>query len=287
MEQYQLALAFSPNCLWDDFLTEEDNIQEFFQRLESILFQDYCTIYYSPSSQTDLHTVFDLLGDTLGLSTRFARLLDQNNVQEVDDRDTKINFYAYLGYGATRKIDMPEIKQALAKKFKHTALIEFSTMCASYTYQIIQDVSGDLSLNSFIVLPTYKDFLVHLSNIFPRRFDETYTKAKHYHPSQHDNLQPNLIKRGEEVALLRCSLEDARNMLQVAFHKNGHHEDYLFFYYSEDRNVPVLFYKASRASNDTIFNFHAYHISAKELFDKYNITASELKIHTTYAAHKA
>jgi hypothetical protein len=275
----QLRLTFSPNTLSQigDYLLDEEKASEFITRLEAILFHDYCTFFYNPKEQEEIDTALELVNETQGLATRFRGMLASNNCEEADNTYAGYTVFDYKGHGHSIPLEATTLVRLYEQE--NTALIEFSSKTEPYEIQTYLDKRGTMEDNKkFKVLPTYRAFSEWANTRRPRRFDEQYTRDKHFDPNYSSAASTDKIKRGNPSAILRCSFEEAKEILHFAFHKDRNHEDFLFFHHQSASNeFPVLLFKASRGSKDTQFHFHAYHVQEIELIQKYKTTLDDLR----------
>ncbi len=294
MEQLHLTFAPIEQAKWEDFFLEnEKNVERFLLLIDNILFNDYCKLYYSPTTQKYLSDVFDVAGEALNAGLLFFNILDKaKNVVPIDERDTKLNLYEWLGDGNTAPVENKEIGLLFGQKFGALILPipkkNFDNHVSSIIAQTHKRTASMLSIEYII---DYHGFLDWANSCHPRRFDEQYTRDKHFNRGFIGSSAENPLKRGESVAMVRCDLSEVKETLHRAFHKiqdqNRDHEDFLFFYDGKIQNYPILLFKASRSSPDTTFNFHAYHISESELKVKYKIDPKTLKNKSIYVLQSA
>lgn len=266
-----LYLTFSPNTVQqlEDYLLSETNIVDFFQRLNAVTFNDYCTFFYAPVLGKKMNEFFDTIDDN-GHSDYFLSLLDNPNFQSIEDSSLGgALFYEYLGYGNMRladKQDIPASEVLFASN--NAAFLEFSNKKEDYYTSIVVDKKRIAEqARPFKVITTFKSFIEWSSKCLPRNFDKT-NESKHQTGG----------KSGFGSDIL-CSQEEAERILNIAFHKEGHHEHHLFFYHLPKETKPILFFKSAQWDREMpdFFRFHAYHISEQELNKNYRIRPTELK----------
>jgi hypothetical protein len=265
MPMNHLHLTISPVFFnhFQDYLLDEENLSEFFNRIGAICFNDYCTFYYSPQQQKDLLQFLNDIDD-LGHETNFLRLLDSENVEEADDSIGGLMFQ-YLGFGALTPLQQNEAAIAIYEK-ENIALIDFTDKKELSTIQVILDLKNKLqSPKEWTILSSYLAFLDWSTQLNPRTFDE-----------QMDIKHPTDGKKGFGSSLL-CSKEEAKNVLQYAFYKKSDHENHLFFYHLSKDNHPILWLKANHSTS----HFHGFHISEETARAK-GLKVSDLQMYSNY-----
>lgn len=266
MPMKQLHLTISPEFFtrFGEYLKQEINRKEFFNRIAAVSFNDYCTFYYSPQQQSSVLETLAIL-DEMGLETAFLRLLDNENVEEANNKNLGGTMFQYLGFG-----NLPVLSKSEAAieiyDLENVALIDFSGKKETHIIQVILDVESKLKApKDWPVLPTFLSFLEWSIQLNPRSFDDAMN-AKHASQG----------KKGFGSSLL-CSIEEAKKVLQIAVYKNSDHENHLFFYHFPKTGFPVLWLKAAKGT----FHFHGFHISEQAARLK-GLDLNSLEIYSNY-----
>lgn len=279
------ALIFSPNCkdTLDDFLLEVENQNEFIERLEAILFSDYCVLLYSPTQQAYIIDVMEILG--LGeLIYLFQGILEgqRGNVREINENSSEFSF-SNFNKNTGQSTEVTDKTFFLNEYFhhEHIAGIEFSSKSTLKTIEIIRfDRYKENSKSALIVIPSlnsYCEYLNWVNSLHQKTFDETYQK----HLFKEKTKKNKKEVKGHPNSL-KCDLSEAIEILPYAFFRDADHENHLFFYHLDPKDdTPIIFYKTSSHEGPISNNYHAYHISETDVRQK-NVDPQKLRNLSNY-----
>lgn len=258
MKHLEPILTFSPDCkgFLENYLCNDDNLEEFLKRMGAIIFSKDSTFFYSPVHQNYIIEIFDCLEDKYH-QDEFLGLLENAQETTIDDDKIFIELFDYGNYQEYHEVEKGLIFSELFCDGRAVGLIDFNR--SKTTNKQYKEFPGDDSpIISTTVLPTYKDFVEWRNDLVPRVYDRTYTK--HLTP---DYENPDNWKK--YATAMRCSVEEAEKVIKIAFYKKSHHEHHLFYYHKLDYTEAVLFFKTEVSNR----NYHAYHLEKKKVQKNY------------------
>lgn len=261
-----LYLTIAPDFFshYEGYLLDEANLSEFFNRIGAICFNDCCTFYYSPAQMQCIVSFLETM-DVSDYMSRFWQLLDSENVEEATDHNSGKILFHYLGHGQFPQLQPSGAAIAIYDQ-ENVALIDFSGEKDIRQIQVLLDKESVLQPSKkWNVLPTYAAFLQWSTNLNPRTFDESMD------PKHRENGKPSF------GSSLLCSKEEAKKIMQVAFYKEGDHENHLFFYHLPKGNDPILWLKSAAPS----LHFHGFHIDEQKARLK-KVDVADLKFYSDY-----